>query len=201
MTKDFIIRLKMLMNARNMTQADLSKKTGIASSSISDYLSGKYSPKQDKMEVIAKALNVNASEMFFDENKEKDYHTIPVYNKIPSGILFENIKDITDYEDLSYKKFDTNKQYVGLKVVEDQMYPKYLEGDTIIIEITENFESGQDCVVYVNGNDATLKTVKKNDNNTITLTPQNPNYAPRTYGEKDDPIKILGVVKQIRRDI
>ena len=201
MANNFIIRLKMLMNARNMTQADLSKKTGIASSTLSDYLSGKYSPKQDKIEIIAKALNVNASEMFFDEKKEKDYHTVPVYSKIPAGIPFENINDIADYEDLSFKEFDPNKQYIGLKVVGDSMYPKYLEGDTIIIEVTGNFESGQDCVVYVNGYDATLKTVKKNENNTITLIPQNPNYAPKTYGEKDDPITILGIVKQIRRNI
>ena len=44
------------------------------------------------------------------------------------------------------------------------MYPKYLDGDTVIIEKTPDCESGTDAAVYVNGYEATLKTVIKNNN-------------------------------------
>lgn len=48
-----------MLEKLNLTQADLAKATGIRASSISDYLSGKYDPKQDKIYLIAKALNVS----------------------------------------------------------------------------------------------------------------------------------------------
>ena len=52
-------RIKQMMQIRDITQADLARITGIRASSISDYLSGKYQPKQDKIALIADALSVN----------------------------------------------------------------------------------------------------------------------------------------------
>lgn len=131
----------------------------------------------------------------------QDYITINVYGSIPAGIPIEAIEDITDTEDLSLKEYDKNKEYLGLRVDGDSMYPKYLDGDTVIIEKTPDCESGTDAAVYVNGYEATLKTVIKNENGTITLQPINPNYSPTTYGKGDDPVRILGIVKEIRRKV
>ena len=58
MKNQFIERLNSILQKRNLSQADLSKMTGIRSSSISDWLNGKYEPKQDKIAIIADALNV-----------------------------------------------------------------------------------------------------------------------------------------------
>ena len=49
MKSQFIKRLNSILQKRNLSQADLSKMTGIRSSSISDWLNGKYEPKQDKI--------------------------------------------------------------------------------------------------------------------------------------------------------
>ena len=59
MKEKFIERLNSILQKRNLSQADLSKMTGIRSSSISDWLNGKYEPKQDKISIIADALNVS----------------------------------------------------------------------------------------------------------------------------------------------
>ena len=59
MKEKFIERLNSILQKRNLSQADLSKMTGIRSSSISDWLNGKYEPKQDKISTIAEALNVS----------------------------------------------------------------------------------------------------------------------------------------------
>ncbi|WP_349582136.1 XRE family transcriptional regulator [Leuconostoc citreum] len=58
---NFNTRLKQAMEYRNVKPAELSKLTNIGKSSISQWLSGKYSAKQDKIFVIAKSLNVNPS--------------------------------------------------------------------------------------------------------------------------------------------
>lgn len=52
-------RSKFAMKVRNMRQVELVQKTGITKGAFSSYLSGNYKPKQDKLELIAKALDVN----------------------------------------------------------------------------------------------------------------------------------------------
>lgn len=67
----FSQRLEMVMKETGVNQARLSELTGIRQSSISDYLTGKYSPKQDKIITIANKLQVNASWLMgYDDNKQ-----------------------------------------------------------------------------------------------------------------------------------
>ena len=64
-------RIKQMMQIRDITQADLARITGIRASSISDYLSGKYQPKQNKIALIADALSVNPGWLMgYDEPKK-----------------------------------------------------------------------------------------------------------------------------------
>ena len=52
-------RLNIALNIRNMKATDLHRATGINKSSISQYLAGVVCPKQDRIYLLAKALNVN----------------------------------------------------------------------------------------------------------------------------------------------
>lgn len=52
-------RLNLAMEMRNMKAVDLSEKTGIGKSSISQYRNGVVNPKQDRIYLMAQALNVN----------------------------------------------------------------------------------------------------------------------------------------------
>lgn len=195
-------KLKSLRKSRNLTQTELGKRLGIPTSTLGMYERNKRTPSPD---ILAKYIN------FFDvtydyifgnnisSKNSKKYKTIDVLGSIPAGIPVEAISDVIDTEDLSIDNFDLNKDYIGLKVKGDSMYPEYLDGDTVIIQIQPDCESGQDAAVYINGYDATLKKVIKNDDGTITLKPINNNYPPRTFGKNDEQITILGIVKEIRR--
>lgn len=81
MKAQFIERLNSILQKRNLSQADLSKMTGIRSSSISDWLKGKYEPKQDKIAIIAEALNVSPVWLIgYDEpstNQPEGYYVDP----------------------------------------------------------------------------------------------------------------------------
>lgn len=198
------IRLKKLREENELKQESLAAKLGINRSTISMYERDQRTPSPDVLKKYADIFDVSLDYILGNSRnlkKGEDYATINVYGSIPAGIPIEAIEDISDTEDISFKDFDKNKTYIGLKVEGDSMYPKYLEGDTIILELTPDCESGTDAAVYVNGYEATLKTVIKNDNGTITLMPINTSYPPKTYGKDDEPIKILGIVKEIRRKI
>lgn len=52
-------RIKKAMDLRNLRQVDLIERTQLGRSAISQYVSGKVTPKQDKVYLLAKALNVS----------------------------------------------------------------------------------------------------------------------------------------------
>lgn len=133
--------------------------------------------------------------------KRKTAIRIPVLGRVPAGIPLEAIEDIIDFEEIPADMVRGDSEYFGLRVSGDSMYPKYLEGDIIIVRRQDTCENGQDCVVYVNGYDATLKTVYLLDNGGIRLQPVNPQYAPKTYFRGDEPVSIAGVVVELRRKI
>ena len=197
-------RLRVLREDLGLKQDSLADLLDVNRASISLYESNKRTPSQKILMKYADIFDVSTDYILKGHQtpvEGQDYITINVYGSIPAGIPIEAIEDISDTEDLSLKEYDRNKEYLGLVVDGDSMYPKYLDGDTIIIEKTPDCESGTDAAVYVNGYDVTLKTLIKNDDGTITLKPINPNYSPRTYGPDDDPVSILGVVKELRRKI
>lgn len=196
-------KLTNLRKDNNLSQVNLAKKLNISRSSIGMFESDARIPTTDTLIRYAKFFGVSLDYLLGNDLpiEGQDYITINVYGSIPAGVPIEAIEDISDTEDISFKDFDKNKTYIGLKVEGDSMYPKYLDGDTIILELTSDCESYTDAAVYVNGYEATLKTVIKNDNGTITLMPINTSYPPKTYGKDDDPVRVLGVVKEIRRKI
>lgn len=59
MSNDFQYRLLKAINEKGLTAADLSRATGLSSCAISNYINGKYLPKQDKVYLLSKALNVD----------------------------------------------------------------------------------------------------------------------------------------------
>lgn len=57
-TMEFSKRLRSAMEAKRLRAADLAKMTGIGKSDLSNYLSAKYLPKQDRLTLMANALEV-----------------------------------------------------------------------------------------------------------------------------------------------
>ena len=161
------------------------------------------------IDTLLKMLDDN-QEIILDEKKYKEQFKkringvrIPVLGSIPAGVPIELIQDIIDYEDISEEMLKGGKEYFALKVKGNSMYPKYLDGDTIIVLKQNDCESGQDCIVMVNGDDGTFKRIFKTDNG-ITLQPLNNEYMPSFYSNEDiisKPVRILGVVKEIRRSV
>ena len=212
----FSNRLNRAMQIRNMKATELSTKTGIAKSSLSEYINGKYEAKQDGVYLLAKALNVSEAwlmgldvpmERQIEKNiqgldkKSNGSAVVFIYGTIPAGVPIECIEDIIDTEEISADMLKGGKQFFGLKIKGTSMSPEYLDGDIIILEKVDNCESGQDCVVMVNGNDGTFKRVFKNENG-IVLQPLNNEFQPMIYTNEQIqklPVRVIGKVVELRR--
>ena len=173
MENKFAERLNYAINIRNIKPTKLSELTGIDKSKLSSYMSGRYKAKQDGIYLLAKVLNVSeAWLMGYDAPMERTHSSnaytpasaiVHIYGTIPAGVPMECIEDILDTEEIPEDMLKGGKQFFGLRVKGDSMFPDYLDGDTLIIEKTEDCESGDDAVVMVNGNDGTFKRVFKNE--------------------------------------
>lgn len=207
-------RVNKIRKAQGMGLDELSARSGVPKGTLAKVTSGITSnPSLDTVRAIASALNCSLDDLddFVPFPNTKNTPTssggkavIPVLGDIPAGIPVEAIEDIVDYEEISGHLLQGGHEYFGLKVKGDSMYPKYLEGDTIIVRKQPTCENGQDCVVYVNGFNATLKTVKRHPDGSLTLQPLNPEYPPHTYSPQDVeslPVSICGVVAELRRTI
>lgn len=192
-------RIKELRLKKGVTQEELGKIIGVQKSAILKYESGLVeNMKRNSIKTLADYFGVRPSYLM-----GLDDTLINVYSSVHAGILSEMIENIVDTEEISEKMARSDKAYFGLKVKGDSMFPTYQEGDTLIVEKNTSCESGNDCIVAINGNEAFLKRVYINSTG-ITLQALNPKYEPLTYTNEDIkklPVTIIGIVRELRRKI
>lgn len=193
-------RIKELRTQNKIKQTELCKRLGVSQAALSGWETGKYEPDVESLKVMADIFNVSVDYLLGGSSLRKKGIRINVYGSVPAGIPIEAVEDIIDWEEIPTDWTKDGQEYIALRVKGESMYPKYIDGDIVIVKLQPNCESGQDSIVYVNGYDATLKRVIKKEN-TIILQPLNPEFETKIYGPEDEEIKILGVVVELRRKI
>lgn len=203
-------RLKKLMASRNIRQVDIVERTGIGKSAVSQYVSGKVVPKQDKLYLLAKALNVSPTwlmgydvPMSWGDNHETttDIYT-PILKKVPmlgyaaAGQPLENL----DGQDTYY--VETNSKYevdFCITVRGDSMINAGInDGDIVFVRSQPEVENGQIACIELDGEKVCIKRFYKNVNE-VMLVSENPKYAPLYFNEENcSNFRVLGlaVIKQ-----
>ncbi|EFR42994.1 repressor LexA [Dialister micraerophilus UPII 345-E] len=208
-------RLKELMTARRYRQVDIielckpyAKKYGVKinKSDISQYVSGKVSPGQDKLFVLGSALNVDeAWLMGYDVPMERKTRTteplqakniipiqkkkIPLLGTIAAGqpiYAEEHIEEYLPIDDDLHADF-------ALKVSGDSMINADInDGDIVFIKKQEIVENGQIAAVLIDDS-ATLKRFYK-IGSIVQLQAENPKYSPIICDESNcDNCRIIGL--------
>ena len=205
MTYNFSERLQTALKKANKKPVDLAQSTGLSQALISQYLNEKQIAKNDKISLIAEALNVSESWLagFTDEigffgveeinvplfenprNRveaigQNLYLHIPLYESLSCGTgLFVN-DHIVEYITLPESLLSTNKEYFCQYAVGDSMINENInEGDLLVFEKTTQINNGQIGCFCIDENIATCKKFYKDDLSAIiTLQPANTKYAP-----------------------
>lgn len=198
--------LKAARKAMKLTQSEVARVVGISQNSYSYWENDKVNIDRESLNKLSKLFNVSIDYLLGNDDRQSPAALkIPVLGSVPAGIPLEAIEDIVDWEELPAEMASGGREYFGLEVKGDSMWPDYLPGDVVIVRKQPTCHSGDDCVVYVNGYDATLKQVRINDiEQSLTLVPRNQSYPPRTYSKEEIetlPVSIAGVVVELRRKI
>lgn len=187
------------------TISEISRKSGISRPFIYKILN-KETPTVsiDTVSAICSALNINTDYIYSSTPEKKTSVKIPVLGVIPAGIPIEAIEDVLDYEEIS-EDMARRGNYFALKVKGDSMLPTIKDGDVVIVKQQDDADSGQICVVMINGYDATLKEIKKNPQG-VWILPHNPSgdFKPSFFANEEIvslPVRIIGVAVEIRRTL
>lgn len=189
------------MNERNLRQVDIldmvapySKKLNIrlAKNDLSQYVSGKVEPSQEKLTLLSLALEVNEPWLMgYDVKKERGENkpsktSIPLIGTIAAGTPILAEQNIERYFDM-----DTSIHCdFCLRIQGDSMIDVGIHNDDIVfIRQQPTLEVGEIGAIQI-GEEATLKRFYRT-NDSIILQPANSDYLPQIYTSDSD-IKILG---------
>lgn len=211
-------KIKKLRLSRGLTQADVAKgiilprNKKIGPSAVGMYEQGRRKPSFEVLEAFADFFNVDLntlSDSFTSANQQNinlnfsnKSVRIPVLGYVVAGVPISAVQDILGYEEIS-KDLSLTGEFFALRIKGSSMEPQFFEGDIVIVRQQSDVDDNDIAIVLVNGDEATVKQIKKSDAG-ITLIGFNVTvYPPRFYSNKDIeelPVSIIGKVVQVRRD-
>lgn len=198
------------MSEHNLKQVDILRlaepyceKHGVKlnKSDLSQYVSGKVEPGQDKLFVLARALKVTeAWLMGYDEPEPtsifdiKNIFHLPQTKKVPllgaiacgePILAVENVEDYVDMSDEVHADF-------ALRCKGDSMInARIFDGDIVYIRQQPDVENGEIAAVLID-DEATLKRVFKHKGS-LELRAENPTFSPiYIEGPALDDVRIIG---------
>lgn len=196
-------KIRNIREDHDILQQELADATGINVSVLNRIEKGRRPVRDDELLAIAKCLNVSTDTLLGNVvvgNGESKGVQIPVLGRVIAGIPIDAIQEVIGYEEIP-KEMAATGEFFALKVKGRSMEPRILEGDVVIVRKQDDVESGDIAIVLINGNDATVKRVKKQKDG-ITLIANNISvYEPHYYSNDEItqlPVRILGKVVELR---
>lgn len=128
--------------------------------------------------------------------------SIPLLGSVKAGYDYLAQENWIGTVDVETSLVGNGKDFFALKVKGDSMAPVFLEEDIVIVKKQNDCENNEFAIVIINGDEGTLKKIKKTDNG-IILQPLNPAYGPVMYTKEEMetiPVLIAGIVKQLKRE-
>jgi repressor LexA len=122
---------------------------------------------------------------------------LPLYGRIAAGTPIEALRDQSTVVNVPVGMLGRGEHY-ALEVEGDSMIEAgILDGDTVVIQRCDDAESGSIVVALVDGNEATLKRLRRRGAS-IALEPANKAYETRIFGPDRVQVqgRLVGLIRQ-----
>ena len=211
--------LKQLREIKGLSLREVDKLSDISYTHLNMIENGKRNVTPALLRNLAQLYNVDYLDLYEkagyidlieDEKKSKIKTDIlgnpvvplPLVGSVKAGYNYLAQENWIGTVDVETSLVGDGRNYFALKVKGDSMAPVFVEDDIVIIKKQNDCENNEFAVVIINGDEGTLKKIKKTDNG-IILQPLNPAFGPVMYTKEEIetiPIIIVGVVKQLKRE-
>lgn len=203
----FSTKLKALRLQKGLTQQEIAKELNMRRSTYGMYETGKREPSFDTLTKFSEFFNVDMNTLMDTNDTSKTNPSspvraikIPVLGTVVAGVPIEAVENIIGYEEITPAMAATG-DFFALRIKGQSMEPRICEGDLVVVRKQTDIESGDTAIVLVNGNEATVKKVKKTTEG-ITLVANNVAvYTPHFYSNREIeelPVQVIGKVIELR---
>ena len=194
-------RIQQVLDKHDMTQSDLAKILDVSESTVGKWILMKSIPRMGIIQKLSDYFNVPKS-YFLEESPPRHAKGVrsPVLGRVAAGIPIEAIEDIDEWEEIP-EAMAKNGEYFALRIKGESMSPKLQPGDIVIVKKQNDVDTGDTAIVLVNGNDATVKQIKKTEAGIMLVGLNLEVYQPHFYSNKEIeelPVKIIGKVIESR---
>ena len=197
-------RIRYYMEQNNLQQKELASKINMDTSVLNRIINNRRPVRSDELAALAKALNMTMDKLaglspdlpdgVYNFN-ESNY--IPVIGSVRCGVgglAYEYIDEYITIDD-KYRP----DEIVAFRAIGDSMDGDEIhDGNICLVRRQDDVESGDIAVVVIDGEEGTLKRVRK-QKGVIVLEASNPAYPPRVFvGEEANKVRIVGRVIEVR---
>ena len=184
--------LRQLRDIKGLSLREVNRLTDISYTHLNMIENGKRNVTPALLRNLAQLYNVDYLDLYekagyidlIEDAKKSNIKTDSLGNPVVPVPLLGVVKAGYDYlaqenwigtVDVETSLVGDAKDYFALKVKGDSMAPAFLEDDIVIVKKQNDCENNEYAVVIINGDEGTLKKIKKTDNG-IILQPLNPAY-------------------------
>ena len=191
-------RLTELRNIKNMSQKELSQKSGLSQSYIAMLEKGERNLNFKTMQQLAQALNINLQDLISNNPVNPNSVSIKIIDAVAccgNGVeaLHENIIGTWDIPLQKYRDFATSKpeNVFMLQVEGDSMIPTLNSGDWALADTSQNYISSDGLYLIRMASGIAVKRIQSGLND-ITIKSDNPAYKDITATISE--VAILGKI-------
>lgn len=198
MEDTFANRLKEILEIRNMKQVELCEKTKLSSGLINKYLKGKAFARQDKLSLLAEALDTNEVWLMgYNVPMDKNYGKTKIAeidiinlstNEVIQKIPFSYRTDIAE---------DAPKNFFAIYASDSSMAPLLDVGDIAIVKKYTEFSNGKTYLLKIKDGAPIIRKVIKSDDGKVELQAMNMWNFPTQYDFTFEDLEILGEIVRI----
>ena len=188
-----------LLNHNNVKTSEVCKAIGMNASTISHWKNGLYSPKNDKIELLAEYFHIAPWAFYSDDTDDMEW-----YFERGQGNIYEvaagqgRIND--GYETMATPDEDTST----IKIVGDSMYPVLHDGDIVTIKHQPETAPTDLTVIKINGDESTIKHVEVTETGVWVRAINKDVFEDRFYTVREVmtlPVTIIGKAIELRRGL
>ena len=187
-----------LLRAKGATVYQVSKATGIAASTFTDWKNGRSAPKTEKLARIADFFGVGLDELVGTSTRTR--RMVPVIGVIRAGMPIVTDETLLGME---FADVENVEDYFYLEVCGDSMKNCGIVGGSYVLFRKQQYaENGQIVACLVDGESATVKRFSYDRRGRrILLSPENDDYSPIVLSPEDfetGRARILGVAVEAK---
>ncbi len=123
---------------------------------------------------------------------------VPLFGLIAAGAPIEVIEDTSVMIDIPPQFIDRRGEIYCLQVTGDSMIDAHiLDGDIIIVRGQDTADDGQIVVALLEGQRATVKTLRRLKGGKVMLLPHNPAHQPIPADDAEIKGRVIGLVREL----